>query len=171
MPREATARTPRGHDAGFTLIELLVVMVIAGVVMSIGAMSFANWRTQSQHQGSADRLVSEFRKASVLAVSEGRTHCVEIKATQQSSQLWRKSCGGPLSATIGGSAAVQGSHPTLDASAVPAATTLTPCPSGSKCVYFFPRGTATAANVTVRSSQRGKTYVVNVEGLTSRVYL
>lgn len=145
-------------------------MLIAGVLMSLGAFSFANWRTTSQQQGTADRLVSDLRKASVLSVSEGRTHCVELRAATRDLQLYRYSCGGAGSTALGGRVGAQGSHPTFDLSGVPAAGASTPCPSGSKCLYFTPRGTATPATVIVGSSRRSKIYSIRVEGLTARVY-
>jgi hypothetical protein len=44
------------------------------------------------------------------------------------------------------------------------------CPAGSgRCVYFYPRGTASAGKLGV--SQGGNTFTVNVDGLTGRVYL
>lgn len=168
MQPNAESSLPR-DEAGLTLIELMVVMAIASVLMGIGGMGFVNWRNTSQHQGSADRVVSEFRRASVLAVSEGRTHCVELRSSQRDTQLWRYTCG--TGTALGDRAPVQGDHPGFTLSGVPTATASTPCPASSKCVYFYPRGTATPATVVVTSTKRSKTYSVRVEGLTSRVYL
>lgn len=165
----AACRTPRA-DAGFTLIEVMVVMVISGVLASIGVFGFSSWQATSQHQGTADELVSQFRNASVRAISEGRTYCVDIKSGGRSYELWQYACGGATGVRQGGAKGVQGDDIVLAAASALAGSPA--CPAASRCVYFYPRGTASPASVTVQSSKRpSKTYTVRVEGLTSRVYM
>lgn len=163
-------RRSRSNEVGASLLELVVVMAIAGVLMALGTYGFTSWRHTSQHQGAADELVSTLRGASVQAISEGRTYCVDVKSGGASYELWRYSCGGS------GAVQVEATHSTQDVAVTYAATVTTPtpapaCPSGSTCLYFYPRGTALPASVTVASTHRSKTYTVRVEGLTSRVYL
>ena len=157
-------------DRGFTMIELVVVMSIVSVLGAISTFGFANWRNTSQHQGSAGELVSEFRNASMRAISEGRTYCVDVKAGGQAYELWQYSCGGIGATKPGATQKVQGNDVSLVATSTLAGSPA--CPASSKCVYFYPRGTASPATVTVQSSKRTpKTYTVRVEGLTSRVYM
>jgi len=156
-------------DTGFTMIELVVVMSIVSVLGAISSFGFTNWRNTSQHQGSAEELVSEFRNASVRAITEGRTFCVDVKAGGREYELWQYSCGGAGSSKQGAIQKVQGNDVSLAAVTTLAGSPA--CPATSRCVYFYPRGTASPATVTVRSSKRSKTYTVEVEGLTSRVYL
>ena len=162
------SRRPGRSDAGFTLIELLVVMSIASTLALISAFGFSNWRNTSQHLGSADELVSQLRNASQRAISEGRTYCVDVASGGGSYALWRTACGAG-GAQVAGPYTVQSPNVTL--TALPAPPTPAPaCPASSKCLYFYPRGTAVPAVVTVASAERSKTYTVRVEGLTARVY-
>ena len=161
-------RRPSRSDSGFTLIELLVVMSIAGTLALISTFSFSNWRNTSQHQGSADELVSQLRNVSQRSISEGRTYCVDIASGGRSYTLWRTACGA-TGAQVAGPFAVQSPDVTLTAFTTPP-TPAPACPATSTCLYFYPRGTAVPAFVTVASAVRSKTYTVRVEGLTARVY-
>jgi type II secretion system protein H len=158
------------HDeSGFTLVELMVVMVIAGILMTIGAFSFANYQKVSQQRGTAREVVSLLRNASERAISEGRTYCIDIAADRLSTTTWQRACGGPTGTSLGNTTRTQSSRVTIDATVTnPSPTPV--CPSSHQCVYFYPRGTATPATVLVKSSARSKTYTVTVEGLTARVF-
>ena len=167
--------TRRRTDHGFTLVELMVTMVIAGTLASISIYGFANYRNTSQHQGSAQEIVSVLRSASEQAISEGRTYCVDLEngspATgNRTFSTWRYSCGGAGSSQTGGSRTTQSTDVTFSAVVTNPATP-PPCPASHACLYFFPRGTALPATVTVVSSKRSKTYAIHVEGLTARVYI
>lgn len=160
-------------DAGFTLLEMVVVMSILGITMSLGIFGFTNWRDTAQQQGTADELVSSLRSASTRAISEGRTYCVQIASDKRSYTQWRASCG--TGTQVSGPVKAQGNAVTLQAAVPFPATAALPsptpsCPPTSTCLYFYPRGTAIPAQVVVNSSARTKTYTVNVEGLTARVY-
>lgn len=162
-------RRPRGGESGFTLMELAVTMSIVGILAAIGMFGFWTWRDTSQHQGSAQELVSQLRNTSERAISEGRTYCVAVDAGGQSYTVWQKSCGG-TGTQVAGPYSTQSSK-------VSFATTLTlptpapDCPASSSCFYFYPRGTAIPATVVVSSTSRSKTYTVHVEGLTARVWM
>lgn len=175
-PRSGATRwhAPAG-DSGYTLVELMVTMVIAGVLMAIGIFGFANWQKTAQQRGSVRELVSVLRGASERAISEGRTYCVDIDATGTSMDTWRYTCGAnPASPPAPASQLMQrASTQTPKVTLVATVTNPSPapiCPSSHKCIYFYPRGTATPTTVVVASSARSKTYTVTVEGLTARVY-
>lgn len=163
----AARRTSRA-DAGFTLVELMVVMVISGVLASIGLFGFASWKATSEQQGTADAVQSQLRNASTRAISEGRTYCLEVAGDGRSYSLYQYACSATAPAQrVLGPRPTQSSDVTLQATITGAAGA---CPSGSTCVYFRPRGTATPASINVLSTERSKVYTINVEGLTSRVY-
>lgn len=157
-----------GHlqrDAGYTLIELMVTMAIAATLMSIGIFSFARWQNVSHQKGSAEAVVSALRNTAERSVSEGRTYCVDFSAAStQAYVVYRAACG---TGTVAG-----GGSKTLSTKVLlQTSVTSTPCPASHKCIYFFPRGTASAATVVVSSTARSQLYTVHVEGLTARVYL
>lgn len=162
-----TNRGSRHSDGGFTLIELVVVMSMAGMLLALGIFGFTSWRQTAQQQGSASELTSTLRSASVRAVSEGRAYCVNISGGTTYT-LWRYTCG--TGTQVAGPFRVQSAAVSFTA----AITTPSPspaCPTASSCLYFYPRGTAIPATVTVSSTARSKIYTVNVEGLTARVYM
>lgn len=152
---------------GFTLVELLITMVIGSTLAAIGGAGVFNWQRTAEHQGSAQEVVSQLRKAAERAVSEGRTYCVDLTPTR-SYTLWRYSCG-PAGTAFEGVRTTQSRRVTLQAS-VTLPSPAPACPAADKCVYFYPRGTATPATILVKSSARSKVYTVHVEGLTARVY-
>lgn len=157
-------RTPR--DGGFMLLELIVVMSIAGILVSIGIWGFTSHQRTAEHQGTQRQLVSQLRSVAELAVSEGRTYCVAVEGTGRSYSVFRSSCStgsavrGPLRT---GGAAVTIAATVTSLAPVPA------CAPGATCLYFYPRGTASPAQLTVRSAVRTPVYTVRVEGLTGRV--
>jgi prepilin-type N-terminal cleavage/methylation domain-containing protein len=164
----------RAHmtDHGFTMIELLVVMIVAGVLMGIGIFGFTNWQRTAQPQGSASQLVSTLRSSSERAISEGRTYCVDISAGASYTQ-WVYQCGltgtpPPGTRQIAGPYTVASKVTFTTTNTLPAGAD---CPASHKCVYFYPRGTAVATTVDVRSAARSRVYTVHVEGLTARVWM
>ena len=153
------------REAGFTLIELMVTMAIATTLMSIGVFTFTGWQNVSHQKGSAESVVSALRNAAERSVSEGRTYCVDFSAAiTQEYVIYRVACGT-------GSVASGGSKTLSTKVLLATSVSSTPCPVSHKCIYFYPRGTASAATVIVSSTARSQLYTVHVEGLTSRVYM
>lgn len=164
----------RTSDDGFTLVELIVVMSIVGILMAMSAFGFSSYRNTSEQRGSAQEMVSVLRAASERAISEGRTYCVDLAAAASGNRAystWRKAC------TTAAGGVQSGGTRTTQSSRVTFTTTVTnpspapACAAGHACVYFYPRGTALPATVTVASSARSKSYTIRVEGLTARVYM
>ena len=161
----AQLRRSRRGDPGFTLVELMVTMAVAATLMSIGIFSFTRWQDVSQQKGSAEAVVSALRNTAERSVSEGRTYCVDFSAAStQTYVVYRVTCG---TGTVAG-----GGSKTLSTKVLLAASvTSAPCPASHKCIYFLPRGTASASTVIVSSTARSQLYTVHVEGLTARVYM
>jgi type IV fimbrial biogenesis protein FimT len=166
----ATRLAP-ASESGFSLIELVMVMSVAGILASISLFSFAHWRNTSQQQGSAQQLVSQLRNTAELALSEGRTHCVDLDPAGRTYSVWRYACG-TGGTQLTGSLKTQTSRVTFSATLTPPLLSPAPtCPTSHTCLYFYPRGTAIAATIAVASSARSKVYTIHVEGLTARVYM
>jgi prepilin-type N-terminal cleavage/methylation domain-containing protein len=151
---------------GFTLVELMVTMLIGSVLLAIGSAAVFNLRNTSEQSGSATQMLSQFRKVAELSQSEGRTYCIDL-AANRTYKTWRYACSGPTAVSFESARTTQSARVTFSSTGASTAN----CPAGDRCVYFYPRGTATAATITIISSARGKVYTLHVEGLTSRVYL
>lgn len=155
------------RDSGFTMIELIVVMSIASTLMALAVFGFTNYQRASEHKGTQEQLTSQLRNLSQRAISEGRTYCVALASDSMSYDIWRSSCGSGT--RVQGPLRTRDSRVTLSAT-VTVASPAPACPAGAKCIYFYPRGTATPAQLVVSSSARDTTYTIRVEGLTARVY-
>jgi type IV fimbrial biogenesis protein FimT len=166
------ARVPmmRAREAGFTLVELVLVMSIAGVLATIATFGFSNWRLTAEEQGSAQTVVSQLRNTAEAAISEGRTYCVDLDSANRSYTVYRYTCDGSAANKVSGVRKTQSSRVTFT-SVVSVPTSAPTCPASHACLYFYPRGTAIPATITVASTKRSKTYVIHVEGLTARVYI
>jgi hypothetical protein len=149
-------------------------------------MALNAYSTAQSEKGTANAVVSSLRDAAGRAQSEGRMYCVSFDSPTSWS-VWRYSCnsswtgtsiqGATLTATKVGSGSRQGNASINTASVGFAAVTglgpLLDCGAAGAghCVYFYPRGIATAGQLNVVRPGTTKTYTVNVGGLTSRVYL
>ena len=160
------ATEPKPQTGGFTVIELLAAMVIVSVLAAVGTTGVFRWRNAAEHRGSSAEIVSALRKAAERSISEGRTYCMAFTGLR-SYALWRFTCG--TGTQVEGTLETQSSRVTLDGP-TNALSALQPCLGDARCVYFFPRGIATAATILVRSSARDAVYTIHVEGLTARVY-
>jgi prepilin-type N-terminal cleavage/methylation domain-containing protein len=164
--RRSEERYVRG-DSGFTMIELIVVMSVASTLMALAVFGFTNYQRTAEHQGTQEQLTSQLRNLSQRAISEGRTYCIALASDSVSYDIWRGSCG--TGTHVQGPLLTQDSRVTISATVTVASPT-PPCSAGAACIYFYPRGTATPAQLIVSSSARDTTYTIRVEGLTARVY-
>ena len=175
--RALTRASAASDDAGFTLIELLVTMVIAGILMAIGDMALRSYTNAQSERATAAHVVSSLRDTAEQAQSEGRTYCVSFDSSTTWS-VWRYSCdpswvSGTMHATrVGTGLKTDGnSYLAVIAFSTPDVGLATGCPAGpNACVYFYPRGVASGGALDVERAASSKAYVVNVGGLTSRVY-
>lgn len=158
-------RVARAPDQGFTLIELMVAVVLIALAGGLGLSALSGYGKAQDHQGTADLLVSDLRKAGQRALAEGRTYCMHVQDGSDSWSLHRSDCSGAGSVLVEGPTAAKGD--TTLGNLVVAAPASPSCPSGGICIYFKPRGTATKSSVD--AVRDGSTITVTVEGLTARV--
>lgn len=162
VSREKRHQPEAGGDAGFTLIELLVVMVISAVLMSLTASGWASYQRKAELRQSVDEVVSALRNAQQAAFAEARTYCVQF-TTASSTYVVRP--GGCASAVVGGTKAMRSRRVVLSQPSF-----VQPDGTTAAQVQFTPRGSATKGSLKLaRTSSGGRTYTVNVEGLTARV--
>ena len=160
---------PRARTSfdGFTLIELLVVMSIAGVLMtSASSASRTGSRLRSSRAPPASSSAPCGPDPKRLFPRAGPTastsrwhliHPVALRVRHDDRNAGRR-------AVHSCRARCRSRRRTPCRQAVS-------CPGSSKCIYFFPRGTAVATTVDVNSSVRSRVYTVHVEGLTARVWM
>ena len=158
-----------GSDGGFTLLELIVTITIAGILMAIGMFAMRNFLMSNREANTARDVRSALRNASEASLSQGRTYCVYFTATTWT--VYKSDCTVAAN-KVSGPNTVDDPSITLSsisfvAPGTPVPNQTTACPNASHCAYFYPRGTALPGSVQV--SRTGKTYTINVEGLTSRV--
>ena len=168
----ALAFQPRANnEQGFTLLELVVTLAIAGILMAIGFLAMRSYLIAHRESGTAQEIRSALRAAAEQSLSEGRTYCVYFTGTTWAT--YRFNCTVPAN-KVDGPHQVEDSSITLGSIAFtppvpPVVGQNTACPTANRCAYFYPRGTAIAGSLSV--TRPGKSYTVNVEGLTGRVSL
>ncbi len=160
-----------GLDDAFTMLELVITMAMSGIIMATAVWGMHSYLTATRESGTAADIRSTLRNVAEQALSEGRTYCVYFESTRWTA--YKSDCtvaanksSGPFN--------VQDATITLPTVSFPAPATPIPgqntaCPEVGRCAYFYPRGTALAGSVHV--VRPGKTYTINVEGLTARVSL
>lgn len=140
------------RDAGYTLIEVLVTISLMGAMMAIAVGGWNVWSHAHEQAGTAHELQSFLRSSQQRAITEGNSFCVTVQS--QSYSLYDGPC------TAMGSR-VQG----------PVETNSADVALSGGPVTFLPRGTASAAPITVTRTGSTKHYVLKVDGLTGRVSL
>ena len=168
MPVTAWRGRHDRRDDGFTLIEVLVVMVVMGVLMAIAIPSWSHYQNKQNYLGSAQLVVSEMRRTQLQAVAQETTYRVDFATGGRTMSIYRcditppsTTCAFTLTKTV-----------TLPGQAATFASPTFTKNDGtsSTSAWFYARGTASDGTVTLtRTNTGGKTYVVNIEGLTGRV--
>jgi Tfp pilus assembly protein FimT len=142
-------------------------MVVMGIMMGIAAVGMVTYRTSAEHRGARDQVVSMLRSAGERALSEQRTYCVQVSSGGWS--LYRVACSGPGSVPVDSARTLDSSKETLAGSFTHPTGHASACGT-SACVYFYPRGNSSDGSLTVSRSDSGRAdYIIDVEGLTSRV--
>lgn len=145
---------PAPCDAGTTLIELLLVTVLLGVLGTLGTTVLTEYRLATDQRSLAQEAVSLVRSASSQAVARSTPYCVRFSA--EAATAYRGACG---TGTVTGRLAAPGRSRFTGASF-----------GGSADVLLRPRGTSSGGSVSVvRGDGTGRSLVVRVEALTSRV--
>jgi type II secretion system protein H len=88
-----TGRHVRGRAPGFTLLELILVMVIVSTVLAIVAPSLRGFFGVRQTSEGASRLLAFTQLARSLAVTEGRTHRLNLDVDEGTFWLTRQEGG------------------------------------------------------------------------------
>jgi prepilin-type N-terminal cleavage/methylation domain-containing protein len=73
---------------GFSLVELAVVLVVAGIIMAIGAPGLTKYLNSAHVRDAARMLSDEMRLARQKAVSDGTRNYVYTQWGSNSSQYW-----------------------------------------------------------------------------------
>jgi prepilin-type N-terminal cleavage/methylation domain-containing protein len=67
---------------GFTLLEMLIVLVITGVLLAIGTVSFNTWRAKARVESQVRTLYADLMEVRSQAFYQKRTRSVLVSATQ-----------------------------------------------------------------------------------------
>ena len=149
----------RSTEHGFTLVELLIVCVLLSTLLAISAPAYLSWGAARAQQDTARDVVSQLRSAQVRAQAEVTPYRVDI--TSGAVTTYRVPVSGP--AQLSRQYELSTSRVQLSGG-----TFVDSKGAGSR-LWFFPRGNSSDGQVTVRRTSSTTTYVIKVEGLTSRV--
>ena len=124
---------------GYSLLEMLFVLAIAAAVIGASAPFIIQYGEKSRFEASAEKIVSQIRRAKLLSIIKGKAHtvCVPLGEANEGN-LWRfftiedsgKKCG------------VQGEQIILE-SIIPYRVFQKSGKSEIKKIIFHPRGTST----------------------------
>ncbi len=82
----AGAPWPRARGTGFTLVELVIVMVVAAVVLAIGAPQFTEFRRNNRLSGASNDLLAALQQGRTEAIKRQRQVAVCATADPRAAQ-------------------------------------------------------------------------------------
>lgn len=168
------------HDeSGFTLVELMMVLVLTTLLLGIGATALRHyWRVRALN-GARDTVVTQMRFAQQRSFSESFPTVYGVRF-QKGSGNWSLVRYNDTAGTC-----VVVSHMSFDGVVIsslpsdtdfpegtPASLCRNASPGGSaanEVALFYPRGSASAGTVGIRSEHLDRTIKVGVNGTTGRV--
>lgn len=174
MPSPAKASWLRSDERGFTLQELVMYAVLLGILTTLGFSAFRSyWLGQALERG-RDAVVTEMRAAQQRAQAESHPIVygvffgtgtddwglvsVDPRRTADRCRIERTM---EFDGDVTVSAFTREGTVTQDATCAPVLGT-------TKAVYFYARGSATAATVSLRTVS-GRTRTIEVFPITGRV--
>lgn len=169
-------------DSGFTLIELLVVITLTAIILTFAAFEIRHfWFTQA-FAGAGNEVTTQLRQAQEQVVAETHPnvfgalflnnddewHLIRYNPTSTPRCRISRSIAWPSGVrTRSGSNTEFAESPTVTATC----RSLLGAGTNDDMVFFFGRGTATAGQVTLRSTLvDDPDIVLCVSGVTGRVY-
>lgn len=155
-------RLRTSDERGFTLVELLATMAIAGILAAIAVWSFRSYTLATAEQGTAQRIVEALRNAQSRAQAENVTYEVQFTV---GSGTWTV-----LRLDMSGNTQVAAGSATDNSVFVQSASFTQSSGASGTDAYFYPRGTASGGQLVLARQGNPKTYTINIEGLTSRVW-
>jgi prepilin-type N-terminal cleavage/methylation domain-containing protein len=167
-------------EAGFTVVELMAAILIAGLLMTLGAWSLRTfWFTQSLERAKAE-VVTQMRQAQQRAMSESHPlvygvwfepnkpnwgvvkYDPSLASGSQCSKVEEYKFDGGVVIRTPNFSGEPGIRSDCDA-IIPG----TGAPQ--RYAFFYPRGSATPGTVELESFEGDDTYVIEVKGVTGRV--
>ena len=167
---------------GFTLIEVLVVIALTGVLVTLGAAAFRHYWFVKEFESSQGELVAHLRRLQQQTVAETDPVVFGVRFRPSEAGEYRVikyDPENPLPSACKGREVVdfQGSVEFTSVDFAPApASLVNDCNTAGvtaatdELVFFFARGNATGAEITLASEQlSGRVRSVSVNAVTGRV--
>jgi prepilin-type N-terminal cleavage/methylation domain-containing protein len=167
----------RGAEGGFTLVELLVAIVLAGIMLTLGASALRTYWMRRSLDGSTKQVTAQLRAMQQRAVAESHPLVYGARFTDgygtytlfkynpansasPCDKLNTLALEGHVETAAGTSFATS---PYIDLSKCEAT------PGDDHYVFFFARGTATAGTLRLTHDTLGDSTSISVTNLTGRV--
>lgn len=173
--------TPRRNQKGFTLIEIMTTLALIAILVTIGAAGLRHFWLKRALYSSADSLTTQLRSAQEKVVSESYPIVYGVRFDPGTDDWWlvkydpqNAGAGDDLCTTIqtnnfGTGIVIDAASFTPDSYITDFCRTKLSAPADTQFALFYPRGNATAGEVTLRQTSLGKTQTIEVQAITGRV--